>query len=186
MFFKSPIRSATSTLKKNSKSPKLVVGSPQKQETFLQQSMEIVDVLVENVQQQRQTLEIVKDFACEAKIIGNIQRFRISMFYVHVFQLFFLLLSFLIFMFFIFLFRGFQNVAHSFHVFVSFSLFFVSGFVCFSWIVLHHACFSLVFLFFLFLLFFFFFLLFSCYIIHVTAIDAPFCQKMRDLWITEF
>ena len=39
--------------------------------------MEFVDVFVEILQQQRQTLEIVEDFTCEAKSVGHIQRFRI-------------------------------------------------------------------------------------------------------------
>ena len=61
------------------------------------ENIEIVEDLIEKLQQQRQTLEIVEDFACEAKNLINPQRVRI-------FECFFNFLDFFIFPFFLFFF----------------------------------------------------------------------------------
>ena len=76
------------------------------------------------LQQQRHSLEIVKDFPCEAKKPENLQRFRIlGIFHFSCFSFFFLFSSFLFSCFFIFL-VFFFFIFPFFHFFFIFCLFF--------------------------------------------------------------
>ena len=162
--------------RKNRETPKLVVDFP-RGNTLRNELMEIVEYFDEKKkQQQRQTLEMVKDFACENKTLEIVQRFRIfsSSSFSFVLETFFIFFHF----------------STCFPHFLDFSQFFsfVSLFECFSFNFSSTFCFffSNFFLFFCFSIYHFFIFVFFFYFrCPVVRADAKTHKKIVQKFLLQ-